>query len=589
MKNKEYIGRWLNTLRLMKRLKKHYPLMTSATVFGVLQHLFTIAAAALGAYMVGLAVNGTLLPHAKAYLIILGTLIVFRAVSSYLESYLYHKAGYTILAEFRIDLYNSVERISPQLFLNMRSGQLASTLMSDVEVLEWFYAHTFGSIIIAGIVPAIVLIYMGSMNVWLSVVMLPFLAVTAAIPFIMKKKADEQGKLVRDRLADANAVTVEGIHGMKEILMLNYQEKYRQKNEAYLDKLYESQIQYGKRLGIEGGLIDVSVGFAMIGIAILSIFLIFAGKIGSEWYPTIILLSIMIFNPVIIVSNMARNFGLITAAADRVFRIMEAKPTVADNGEPCDISKLKKSVRFENVGFKYKDERDYAVKDVSFQIEPGEMVALVGHSGAGKSTCVNLLLRYWDVNEGSVGIGGKDIREMTLDNLRSLTSAVLQEVYLFNISIRENIRLGKTDATDDEVEAAAKLALAHDFIVCLSDGYETNVGERGTQLSGGQRQRIAIARALLKDSPILILDEAVSALDTENEHELQKAFKEVYKNRTTLVVAHRLSTIMNADRLIVMDNGQIVQSGTHKELLAQDGLYKELVAYQFSDKRRENL
>lgn len=581
--NEKKERRWLNSLRLMQRLKRHFPLINSAMICGILQHLCTIAATALGAFMVGLAVNGTLLPQAKTYLTVLGGLVLLRALFSYGESFISHKAAYTILAEFRIDLYDSVEKVTPKLLLDMRSGQLASTLMSDVEVLEWFYAHTFGSIIIAIIVPLVVLVYMGTLSPWLSALMLVFLAVTVLIPFTLKKKADEQGKIVRERLGDANAVTVEGVQGMKEILMNNFEEKYREKNGSYMERLYESQIDYGKRLGLEGALIDASVGFAMIGIAILSIFLVLNGSIRSEWYATIVMLSVMIFNPVIIISNMARNFGLIVAASDRVFRVMEAKPHVPDTGNSCNPDALKKNVAFHDVSFKYSEDKDYAVENVSFEINPGEMVALVGHSGAGKSTCVNLLLRYWDVCSGSISIGARDLRDMKLENLREMTSAVLQDVYLFNISIRENIRLGRMDASDSEVEEAARRALAHDFIVNLPEGYDTNVGERGTQLSGGQRQRIAIARALLKNSPILILDEAVSALDTENEHELQLAFKRIYENRTTLVVAHRLSTILNADKLIVMDEGHIVQSGTHEELMQQEGLYRDLVKYQFKN------
>ena len=221
-----------------------------------------------------------------------------------------------------------------------------------------------------------------------------------------------------------------------------------------------------------------------------------------------------------------------------------------------------------------------AVEDVSFSIRKGETLALVGHSGAGKTTCANLLLRYWDVDSGSITVGGVDLRDMSLNNVRDLVSAVLQDVYLFNIPIKENIRLGSPEATDEDIVRAAKLACAHDFIMSLPDGYDTNVGERGANISGGQRQRIAIARAILKDSPILILDEAVSNLDTENEKEIQQALKEVSKDRTTLVIAHRLSTIMSADKILVLDKGKVVQSGTHEELIRQEGIYRTLVSAQ---------
>ncbi|MGM9534052.1 MAG: ABC transporter ATP-binding protein, partial [Intestinibacter sp.] len=314
----------------------------------------------------------------------------------------------------------------------------------------------------------------------------------------------------------------------------------------------------------------------------VSIWLVFTGQLEFEWYSTIVILSVLTFNPIMEISNMARNFGLIVAASNRVFKVLESEPLVKDTGKDVDIDTLSKDVSFENVSFKYRDDLDYAIKDVSFDIKPGEMVALVGHSGAGKSTCINLLLRYWDVNEGSIKIGGKDLRELSLDNIRNLTSAVLQDVYLFNISIKENIRLGNLNATDEEVISAAKQAFAHDFIMDLPDGYDTNVGERGTQLSGGQRQRIAIARALLKNSPILILDEAVSSLDTENEKKIQESLDKIYKDRTTLVVAHRLSTIMSADKLVVIDDGKVIQVGSHDELIKQDGFYKQLVSSQFT-------
>jgi ABC-type multidrug transport system fused ATPase/permease subunit len=253
---------------------------------------------------------------------------------------------------------------------------------------------------------------------------------------------------------------------------------------------------------------------------------------------------------------------------------------VEDRGQPIDTSRLESGICFEKVSFRYGQDLEPAVKDISFTVKAGQRVALVGHSGSGKSTCVNLLLRYWDVERGTIRIGGKDIREMTMDNLRELTSVVLQDVYLFNISIRENIRLGKEGATDEEVEAAAKAASAHEFITDLPQGYDTAAGERGLALSGGQRQRIAIARAILKGSPVLVLDEAVSSLDSENEAEIQRAMENSYKGFTTLVVAHRISTIMSADMLVVLKNGRVTGVGTHEELFRTNKVYRSLVLPQ---------
>ena len=579
-------GRVANLLSLVSTIKKHHSKMVFAAFCGVIKHLSTIGAAALCAYIVGLAAQGELLERAGWLFTVLGILVVLTALSNFGESFTAHEVAYRILVEFRIRLYSAVERVCPAILLEMRSGQLASTLMSDVEILEWFFAHTFSSVFVMVIVDAIILAYLGSLHYLLALIILSFQILTLVIPFFMKKRADEQGKTVRDSLADANAVTVEGVHGMKEILTLNYKDLYHEKNERYMKTLYQAQLAYGKRLGTEGSLMEIAIGLAMLTAKITTIYMVFGNLLPFELYTTIVVLSVLCFNPIIEIGSMARNFGIITAAADRVYQVMESEPLVKDEGKDMDIGNLTMDVSFENVSFRYHAAASNAVENISYKISRGETLALVGHSGAGKTTCANLLLRYWDVDNGCIRIGGTDIREMSLKNIRGLTSAVLQDVYLFNIPIRENIRLGNVGASDEDVERAAKRACAHEFIMSLPDGYDTNVGERGANLSGGQRQRIAIARAILKNSPILILDEAVSNLDTENERDIQQALKEISRDRTTLVIAHRLSTIMAADKLVVLDNGKIVQTGTPADLIQERGLYKTLVKAQLENNIR---
>lgn len=576
-------GRVGNLIKLMKKLNGHKCGISISIITGIFKEIFTIFPAALCAYMVGLALKGMLLDKVKPLMILLCVCVILRALMSYAEMWFSHDVAYKILAELRIMLYDAVERVSPAILLNMRSGQLAVTLMSDVETLEWFFGHTAGTSLVAFIVTSGILIFMGNLHWVLPLIMLLFIAILLIIPFLMKSKADEQGKIVRNKLGEANSVTIEGLQGMKEILTLNYREEYKKKNCSYMEELSESQSDYAKRLGTEGGMLQICVGLAMLSITSISIFLVFNNKLPFEWFSVVVVLSVLAFNPVMELCGMARTFGMIVAAANRVFIVLESESLVEDKGIDIHNFTINKEIEFKNVSFRYGKHLPNALSNVSFKIRKGEMVALVGSSGAGKTTCTNLLMRQWDVNSGFIKIDGKDIREISLDTLGKLTSAVLQDVYLFNISIRENIRLGRLTATDEEVEKVAKEAFAHDFIMSFPEGYDMIAGERGVQISGGQRQRISIARALLRNSPILILDEAVSNLDTQSEREIQKVLKQVYSGRTTLVVAHRLSTIMAADRLVVMNEGKVVQVGTHDELVSQEGFYRDLISSQFTD------
>jgi ATP-binding cassette subfamily B protein len=309
---------------------------------------------------------------------------------------------------------------------------------------------------------------------------------------------------------------------------------------------------------------------------------------SREWYPVATLLAVNIFLPVMEISRMARNFNVLQASARRVFSVMETPPTVSDLVKDDPTDEYEKTVVFDNITFRYADDNlkepcavPNVLENVSFQVRAGETVALVGHSGAGKSTCANLLLRFWDAKDGAIRIGSHNIRSFTQKGLRDLIAVVPQEIYLFNTTILDNIRFGNPGATENDVIQAAKFALAHDFIAALPEGYDTVAGERGAQLSGGQRQRIAIARAFLKKAPVLLMDEALSSLDAKNERKVQSAMKALKEGRTTIIIAHRLSTILTADRIVALRGGKIAQTGTHEALMQSDGYYRELIGSQY--------
>lgn len=573
--------RWKNVFMLVSSMHAYSLEMILTILAGLSKHLVTIGASLIVAYMVGLAMEGQLAARFITLFILLGVCIVLRAVMFYGEMWFGHDVAYRVLKDFRVRLYKKIDKISPAYLISQRSGQIGSTLMSDVELLEWFLAHTLGSYAIAAGVTLIILVFLAQINLVLAVLMLIFVMLTIWTAFFMQNKADKQGKEVRERFSDANAITVEGIQGLRELLTLNYLEAYKEKNKAEMKKLYDAQVIYGKRLGTESMLMQIFVGTFTVVVMGVTALLVQGGSLPFSYYPVVVMLSALLFNPIIEICGVSRNFGLIFAAANRVQQVLNTEPVVKDEGKAVNIHILDYSVNFEQITFSYQADLEDTLKGVSFDIKEGETVALVGPSGAGKTTCCNLLLRYWDVQGGSISIGGTDIRDIALDNLQDMVSAVLQDVYLFHTSVKENIRLGKPDATDAEIENAAKVAFAHEFIMGLPNGYDTITGERGFRLSGGQRQRIAIARAVLKNTPILILDEAVSSLDTENEQFIQQALKDQDGKRTTIVVAHRLSTIMAADKLVVINNGRVIQVGSHQELIKNEGFYKELVEYQF--------
>lgn len=553
--------------------------MSLAILCSLLKQAAILGTVALTSYIVGIAIDGRLYGSPAAWLGVLSICIVLRAVLNYGEMWFAHDVAFRVIRNFRLELFHKISEISPAYTLREKTGKLGQALIGDVEVLELFLAHTFSGFVVAVIVTVITLGVLLTISPILAVLLLVTSVLLAVVPYSMKKRAKRQGFDVRNKLAEANAYMVEGVQGMREIVTLNEKEDYQKKILSRMEGLYESQKEYGRRKGTEGMLTQILCGCFTIAVMGISAALVAEGKLEFAMYPVAVMLSTVVLSPVIEVAAVAQELGLVFASANRIQEVLSSVPAVHDEGKK-ECSSKACSICFERVSFAYSKPEGEVLHNVSFTIEPGETVVLVGHSGAGKSTCANLLLRYWDPSEGKVKINGTDIREYTMESLRCTVSAVQQDTYLFHTSVGDNIRLGCPDASKKDVETAARAANAHDFICGLPDGYETIAGEHGFQLSGGQRQRVAIARALLKNTPIVIFDEAVSNLDTENEHDIQAALKTQLRGKTVLMIAHRLSTILSADRIVMLRQGRVADVGTHEELMRRCGAYRELLANQ---------
>lgn len=553
--------------------------MSLAIIMSLVKQFSVIAVAALTSYLVGMCMAHQMPRSISWYLAGIMALVLLRALAGWCEMYFAHDVAFRVIRNYRSDLFRKISAIAPAYTLRRKTGELGQSLVSDVEVLELFLAHTFSGFLVAAIMTGMIFIILLFVHPVFSLLLLTASLLLAVIPYKMKRQAEEQGSLVRRRLADSNASMVEFIQGLRELITLDQEQSFKRRMISEMDSLYDAQKIYGFRKGKEAMAMQLISGGYTVTVMLFAAGMVSRGQMDFALYPVTVMLSTILLSPVMELSAVVQEMGVVFAAANRIQDILHTEPAVLDEGQKiCRRSGCR--VEFCSVSFHYEKDTEDVLNQVSFAIEPGEKVVLVGKSGAGKSTCANLLLRYWDLSAGNILIDGVNLKSYTMDSLRETISAVQQDSYLFHTSIKENIRMGKPEAADTEIEQAAKEANIHEFICSLPQGYHTITGERGIQLSGGQKQRIAIARTLLRDTPIVIFDEAVSNLDTENELYIQKTLKTMMHDKTVLMIAHRLSTILSADKIVLLGGGKVMAQGTHEELMQHSPYYRKLIECQ---------
>lgn len=543
---------------------------------GIFAQAATLASVGVGAWLVGRAVTGAAPENLVPGFWLLGTVAVIAASARWWQAYISHDFAFALIETLQVGIYDGLERSAPGYVLGRRTGELASVATGDAELMEFFYAHTLADYVGAAVVPLAALSVLFLIHPLTALALLPFLPLVGSVPFWLAQRAGEQGRIVLEKLGLLNAETVEMIQGQRELALFGRTGDFLARLMERTEALATAQRRYGSRAGLEHAVIDLLTALAVLTAALVGISLVVQGSLDRALFPLVVVMAGGALAPIVEVTQTARKLGELRAGAARILAIFHQRSAVIDQG--CAARPTDATVQFERVGFAYDGGRGEVLNGVDFTVRPGEMVALVGRSGAGKSTCANLLLRFWDVGSGRISIGNRDLRDLPLAVLRKLVAYVPQDVHLFNETIADNIRLGAPAASMAAVERAARLAQAHDFIRELPNGYDTICGERGARLSGGQRQRIAIARALIVDAPVLVLDEASSSLDADNERALQLAMDAIRRDRAVLVIAHRLSTICSVDRIVILEGGRVVEEGRYEDLVARGGIFAGLAA-----------
>jgi subfamily B ATP-binding cassette protein MsbA len=511
---------------------------------------------------------------------------ILKGICDYIGTYAVNYAGFGMITDLRNELYNSILRRSVGFFHKHTTGTLLSTIINDIERVQFAMSSVLGEFLqqlFTLIFTAAVVVVLGGKLAWILVLFIPFIVFSAGKIGRRVRHTTRKGQ---DKLADIQNILQETITGNRIVKAFGMESWEIARFRGAARKLFRANLRSVRAQAISSPLMDIIGAIAIAVLLLVGRDQIKAGVFTAGTFLTFIIAVFKLYDPVRKFAQFNNNFQQALGASEEIFRFMDSEDDVKQKPHAVKLKGFKDGVRFENVSFSYTEESGETkriLRDINLDVRAGEVIAFVGSSGAGKTTLVNLLPRFFDVDGGRISIDGHDLRELNIASLREQIGIVTQETILFNDTVRNNIAYGQPHTADAKVIAAAQAALAHDFIERMPQGYDTVIGERGLRLSGGERQRIAIARALLKNAPILILDEATSALDTESESLVQSALQNLMSGRTVFVIAHRLSTVRRADRIVVLENGTIADEGSHDELLNRAGTYKRLYDLQFVD------
>ncbi|NMB34098.1 MAG: ABC transporter ATP-binding protein [Clostridium sp.] len=515
--------------------------------------------------------------------IVLAVAYILRAIFTYLNRYLSHVAAWKLVADIRVTVYEQLQKLSLGFYHDKQTGQLMSRAINDTATFEVLIAHAVPDLvtnILVLIGTGVLLFIISPLLAALTLIPIPFLIIGGGI---FTKKILPNFREAQGTLGELNAVMQDNISGIKEIQAFNQQSRERRRIEKRANKYTTAILHALKLSAVFHPVVEMISSLGTVIVVAFGGWLALGGHVDTADIVGFIMFLGLFYQPITTLARVIEDLQQATAGAERVFELIDAQPDIVDSEGAVAVENSKGKIAFKNVNFHY-DSQSPVLKDVSFTAKSGQMVALVGPTGVGKTTIISLIARFYDPISGEIQIDGRNIKDVTVASLRNQISIVLQDVFLFNGSVADNIAYGSRNTSFEEVVRAAKIARAHEFIKEMPEGYDTLIGERGVRLSEGQKQRLSIARAILRDTPILILDEATASVDVETERQIQQAIGELAGNCTIIVIAHRLSTVKKADKILVLKDGEIVERGTHSQLLELDGLYRQLCKVQYSER-----